>query len=448
MTIHCVLIGHSFVHEMQVITQIFFSGYSFVFGDEIPSEGYAVLGRLDDTTCTGELYLDGKKLSSHTMTYENKRSLMLAMFHALKKATDQPTPWGAMTGVRPAKQVRIWLDEGQSEAEIFNRLSQEYMLREDKIKLAIAVAHAEKKLKNEPGVGFYIGIPFCPSRCLYCSFVAAQKAGADAHQRYLDALVKECAQIPKDKINTVYIGGGTPTAFSEKDFERLLQIAAPFANNVEYTVEAGRPDSITIEKLRLMKDYGVSRIAINPQSLNDTTLERIGRNHTSNEFYKAYEMTLQVGFDNINTDIIIGLPGESIEDVQHTMAGLKKLNSPHVTVHTLAVKRASFLKTQQETLADFKTADKMLSIASEACADMGLLPYYMYRQKNMIGHLENVGWAKPSYESLYNVAMMAETQTVLAAGAGAVTKILDGDLITRKFNPKNIEIYIERMNAL
>ena len=447
MIINCVLVGHNFIHEMQVITQIFFGGYSFVFSDEIPPKGYAVLGCLNGKTCTGELYLNGKKLSSYTMAYENKRSLMLAVFHALKQATDQPTPWGAMTGVRPAKQVRIWLDEGQSEAEIFNRLSKEYMLREDKIHLAIAVAHAEEKLTNKSGTGIYIGIPFCPSRCLYCSFVVAQKAEANAHQRYLDALAKECALLPKNNINTVYIGGGTPTAFCEADFEKLLKIAAPFANNVEYTVEAGRPDSISIEKLRLMKDYGVSRIAINPQSLNDTTLKRIGRAHTAKDFYKTYEMALQVGFDNINTDIIIGLPGENAEDIQHTMEGLKKINPPHITVHTLAVKRASFLKTQQETLADFKTVDKMLSIASEYCTDMGLSPYYMYRQKNMLGHLENVGWAKPGYESLYNVAMMAETQTVLAAGAGAVTKILDGDLITRKFNPKNIEIYIERMST-
>jgi len=430
---------------MQVIAQIFFGGYNFVFGKEVPPEGYAVLGCLNGETCTGELYLDGKKLSSHTMFYENKRSLMLATFRALKEATDQPTPWGAMTGVRPAKQVRIWLDEGQSESEIFNRLSQDYMLREDKIKLAIDVAHAEEKLKNKPGVGIYIGVPFCPSRCLYCSFVAAQKAGADAHQRYLEALAKECANLPKDNINTVYIGGGTPTAFSEADFERLLKIAAPFAKNIEYTVEAGRPDSITIEKLRLMKDYGVNRIAINPQTLNDATLERIGRAHTSKDFYKAYEMAQQLGFDNINTDIIIGLPGESTEDIQHTMKGLKEISPPHITVHTLAVKRASFLKEQQETLADFETVDKMLSIASDTCADMGLLPYYMYRQKNMLGHLENVGWAKSGYESLYNVAMMAETQTVRAAGAGAVTKILEGDLITRKFNPKNIEIYINRI---
>jgi len=447
MTVNCVLVGHNFIHEMQVISQIFFSGYAFKFVNIVPPEGYAVLGRLDNKTCTGELYLDGNKISACTMPYENKRSLMLAIFRVLKEATGQPTPWGALTGVRPAKQVRIWLDEGQSEAEITNRLSQEYMLREDKIKLAIAVAHAEKKLKNKPGTGIYVGIPFCPSRCLYCSFVVAQKAGADAHLRYLDALAKECANLPNDNVNTVYIGGGTPTTFSAKDFERLLQIAAPFANNVEYTVEAGRPDSISIEKLHLMKDYGVNRIAINPQTLCDTTLERIGRAHTSKNFYKAYEMAQQIGFNNINTDIIVGLPGESIEDIQNTMAGLKEINPPHITVHTLAIKRASFLKERQAISSDFGTIDIMLSIASNACADMGLLPYYMYRQKNTLGHFENVGWAKPGYESLYNVAMMAETQTVFAAGAGAVTKILEGDLITRKFNPKNIEIYIERMNT-
>ena len=445
MKINCLLVGHNFVHEMQVISQIFFSGAGFAVCDKIPSEGYTVLGQVENTTCTGELYLDGKKIASHSLNFENKRSLMLALFYTLKEATGQPTPWGALTGVRPAKQVRIWLDEGDSEEEIFERLSKVYMVREDKINLALDVAKNDENDKDDFGIGLYIGVPFCPSRCLYCSFVVAQKAGPDAHERYLDALEKECANIPKDNINAVYIGGGTPTVFSEENFGKLLKITAPFVNNVEYTVEAGRPDSITLEKLRLMKEYGVNRIAINPQSLNDATLKRIGRSHTVDDFVKSYEMAKLVGFDNINTDIIVGLPGETVADVQKTMKGLISLAPAHITVHTLAVKRASQLKDRQEDLADYQVIDEMLTIASEYCKQLGLNPYYMYRQKNMLGHFENVGWALPGYESIYNVAMMAETQTVLAAGAGAVSKTIEGDLITRKFNPKNVEIYIERM---
>jgi len=524
--IFCVLLGHEYVHEVQVITQIFFANSRFAFGEEVPPDGYAVMSRLENkagVVCSGELYLDGQKVSDCALIAsedqqdnilgapENllsvkviKRTLMLALFHALKEATGQSTPWGALVGVRPAKQVRIWLEEGKSEAGIARCLSQVYQCREDKIQLAIAVAQAEKNLiiqqnQKKPGVGLYIGIPFCPSRCLYCSFVAAQKAGPDAHKRYLAALAKECEMMAAVQlkevqengqvVNAVYIGGGTPTALSEADLAVLLDMVErffrPFMEEAEYTVEAGRPDSITREKLTLLKAYGVNRIAINPQTLNDETLIRIGRGHTSRDFYKAYEMAQQSGFTNINTDIIAGLPGEGPEDMAYTMEGLKKLAPAHITVHTLAIKRASRLleeltsskheqaltkvlpkpwpdttcRASQEyrlyhSAEDCETIDNMLSIAQEACQDLGLSPYYMYRQKNMLGHFENVGYSLPGCESIYNVAMMAETQTVFAAGAGGVTKFVsfeqedslhEGPLITRTFNPKNVETYIERM---
>ena len=471
--IFCVLYGHNYTNEMQVTAQVFFPNERFTFCDEIPAEGLAVVGCVRGC-CIGEMYRDGKKISSYSLEIPDsdekaektvKRTLMLAVFYALKEATGLPTPWGALTGVHPAKQVRLWLEEGDTEEEIFERLSKIYGLRDDKIKLATTVAYAERAIiaRQSPGVGLYIGVPFCPSRCLYCSFVVSQKAGPDAHRRFLDALAKECQvcqksqksqesqSITEDSINTVYIGGGTPTAFSEEDLLRLLEIVSRFiklvnlSTNVEYTVEAGRPDSITPEKLKLLKNFGVNRIAINPQTLNDITLERIGRSHTAADFYRAYEMAKQAGFDNINTDVIAGLPGEEPEDMRRTMEGLKGLKPTHITVHTLAVKRASRLNERLTDYhaAEFETVDTMLDIAREICGDLGLVPYYMYRQKNMVGHFENVGYSLPGYECLYNVAMMAETQTVLGAGAGAVTKYVENGLIRRKFNPKDVEAYIQ-----
>jgi len=471
--IFCILTGHDYIHEIQVITQIFFANARFAFVEKMPLVGYAVVGRLEkktEITCTGEFYCNGQKISTHTVnapestTKVIKRTLMLALFYALKEATGQPTPWGALVGVRPAKQARLWLEEGESETVITERLSKIYQCRADKIQLAIAVAHAEEKLiaQQKPGVGLYIGIPFCPSRCLYCSFITAQKSSSGVHKRYLAALAKECSKLATDlclkgqAINAIYIGGGTPTALSEENLTILLdminQFSTSFMDGAEYTVEAGRPDSITREKLALLKEHGVNRIAINPQTLNNETLERIGRKHTAQDFYKAYEAALQVGFININTDVIAGLPGEEPEHMKHTMEGLKKLAPTHITVHTLAVKRASRLNEYRldYPAKDFKTIDTMLTISQEICQDLGLHPYYMYRQKNMVGHFENVGYSLPGYESLYNVAMMAETQTVLAAGAGGVTKniiegIQEGIRIERTFNPKDVETYIERM---
>ena len=541
--IFCVLLGHEYVHEVQVITQIFFANCRFTFGEEIPTDGYAVVSRLinnTEVTCIGELYKNGQKVSSCTLEASQdrldqllgnkinlmedtqavwdvqeiasqpgikvvKRTLMLALFHGLKEATGQPTPWGALVGVRPAKQVRIWLEEGKLETHIAKCLKDVYQCRDDKIQLAMAVAQAEKNLiirqkQQKPGVGLYIGIPFCPSRCLYCSFVAAQKAGPDAHKRYLAALAKECETIAEKRlkdlkakgrvVNTVYIGGGTPTALSEEYLAVLLEtvgrLFGPFMEKAEYTVEAGRPDSITREKLTLLKDHGVNRIAINPQTLNDETLLRIGRGHTARDFYKAYGLAQKVGFTNINTDVIAGLPGEGPKDMAYTMEGLIKLAPAHITVHTLAVKRASklleimtskksgFEQKSSDILRaskahnvfneydiddyfakEFDMIDNMLVISQEACQSLGLSPYYMYRQKNMIGHFENVGYSLPGCECIYNVAMMAETQTVLAAGAGGVTKFVsfaedksqEGPLITRDFNPKDVETYIGRVEA-
>jgi oxygen-independent coproporphyrinogen-3 oxidase len=300
-------------------------------------------------------------------------------------------------------------------------------------------------------MGLYISIPFCPSRCLYCSFYTAHKT---EHESYVKALIKECKQkaAMADKITSVYIGGGTPTVLRPDLLYKLLEAVTqdfPLSEAVEFTVEAGRPDSLTPEKLRLLRDYGVNRIAVNPQSLNDETLKLIGRSHTAADFFKAFDMARAAGFACINADIIAGLPGEGPADMADTLAGLIPLAPENITVHTLAVKRASKLNEHLHEYAHItahvREIEKMLAMAGEACGKAGLAPYYLYRQKNMAGLFENVGYSRPGFECLYNVGMMAETQTLLGAGAAAVSKFVNGNKINRVFNVKNPEEYIKRV---
>jgi oxygen-independent coproporphyrinogen-3 oxidase len=274
---------------------------------------------------------------------------------------------------------------------------------------------------------------------------------------YLEALELEMDYVRdycgKRYLDSIYIGGGTPTSLSEAQLDRLLSgVASRFALDGarEYTVEAGRPDTLTREKLDIMKDHKVSRISINPQTMNDETLIRIGRGHTSGDFVKAFYMARERGFDNINADIIIGLEGEGPSDAAHTLARLAELSPDAVTVHTLSVKRASALKEELErtTLTGAAETEEMLRIAAEGCARMGMRPYYMYRQKNMLGNFENVGYCVPGREGIYNVEIMEDRQTIVALGAGAVSKTIRGDRIDRVFNVKNVEDYINRIDEM
>lgn len=472
----CSLINHSYTNEIQTVTQIFFPNTRFTFSSlpEAPSDqtGYAVLSRLEEADAIGEVYHHGERIVLYTQPLANswhfseRRSLMLALFHALKQVFIMETPWGALTGIRPSKLVRGWLTEGQTDAQIMDILTQGMLCRTDKARLAVTVAHAEERLiqkinkasgEHTP-LGLYIGIPYCPSRCLYCSFSLCGKPVKEETQAlYLKALTKDCeqtAQAAKEMngvFTSVYIGGGTPTVFPEALFEQLLDMLercfGALIQQAEYTVEAGRPDSLTAEKLHSMKSHGVTRVAVNPQTLNDRTLDRIGRKHTAADFFRAFDMARTAGFEQINTDVIAGLPGETPEDMQRTMMGLASLSPENITVHTLAVKRSSRLN---EALPDYvlpaaPDTEAMLQISSAVCAGMGLEPYYLYRQKNAVGLFENVGYSRPSCECLYNIGMMAETQTILAAGAGAVSKYVNGTRIERGFNVKNSDIYIKNI---
>ncbi|MCL1997808.1 MAG: coproporphyrinogen dehydrogenase HemZ [Turicibacter sp.] len=452
MIVHCVLVGHDFFHEVQVAAQVFFRAEKFVRLKEIPQHGLAVVGIVDNDECIGKLFDNNQELATHSMKIGElgvKKTLILAIFYALKEYTGLDVPWGALVGVRPSKQVRLWLESGDSEDEIFDRLNTIYKSREDKIILATRVARAEQAIiPHLKGVSLYVGVPFCPSRCAYCSFITAHTISNDeTHSEYLSALSREMERMETAEIQNIYIGGGTPTALSPKNLERLLIMVEKLRGGLttEYTVEAGRPDSLSEEKLRLLKDFGITRIAINPQTLNDETLRRIGRLHTAEDFFRAFAAARDVGFDNINVDIIAGLPGEMESDMERTLEGLKGLAPEHITVHTLAIKRAAAL-TMETEVAAFRVVDNMLKLAYSSCEEWGLLPYYMYRQKNMVGQFENVGFSRLGYECRYNVAMMAEVQTVLAVGAGGVMKVVEGSRIERRFNVKEVGVYLGRYN--
>lgn len=386
-------------------------------------------------------------------------------YKVLSKYSGINAPWGVLTGIRPAKKVHEMLDRNLNRTEIIEELTNNYYVSENKASLVYDVALAEKGILESSEadmVSIYIGIPFCPTRCLYCSFTSNPiKKYEKIVGNYIEALSKEIKSVAKLlgernlKIQSIYIGGGTPTAIDAQHLDTLLkEIEDTFCMDFvkEYTLEAGRPDSITVEKLETIAKSRVDRISINPQTMKDDTLVRIGRSHTSEDIIKAFKLARKLGFNNINMDIIAGLPGETLEDFLYTLNEIKKLNPESITVHTMSIKRASRLNTEKisYTLSEGAEVEKMVDSAYEFIKEMGLKPYYLYRQKNILGNLENIGYAKPNAESVYNVQIMEERQTILALGAGATTKVVypEENRIERIFNVKSVEEYISRIDEM
>lgn len=374
-------------------------------------------------------------------------------------------PWGKLTGIRPAKIATKLLDRGMNDEQVIDYFVTECGTEHDKAALALECAKAlipARKNMYENGVSLYIGIPFCPSRCLYCSFVTnGTKQAAKLMPDYVEALKKEIAYTAdivrrnKNVIETVYIGGGTPTSLSSELLDSMLScLESEFdlCKVKEFTVEAGRPDTIDAQKLEALKAHGVDRISINPQSMNDETLRVIGRAHSAQDIRDAMALARDLGFDNINMDVIAGLPGESLEMFRYTLEEVEKLEPTDTTVHTMSVKRSSRLNEylSDYDLTDGATAAKMVDFARGFLADRGKRPYYMYRQKNQLGNLENVGYSKPGYESLYNLYIMEEIQTIISLGCGGVTKTVDRatDRIERIFNVKEPKDYILRLDEM
>lgn len=400
---------------------------------------------------------------------ETKNSLKRTLYQLLSEYTGVELPWGNLTGIRPTKIPMALLEEGKSEEEIARYMKETYFTSDEKIKLSIEIAERElellHKLDYEEGYSLYIGIPFCPTTCLYCSFTSySMSAWKNRMDDYLSALEKEldytAVKFAHKKLNSIYIGGGTPTTLNPKQLDRLIRkIKCSFdlSDLVEFTVEAGRPDSITKEKLMVLRNHDISRISINPQTMKQETLDLIGRHHTVQQTIDSFYLARELGFDNINMDLIVGLPGESLSDVADTMEVIRKLSPDNLTVHSLAIKRAARLNIQRERYQDFEivnTADH-IALTSKVAEEMGLFPYYLYRQKNMAGNFENVGYAAPGKAGVYNVLIMEEKQTIVACGAGSSTKRVwvqpnpDGThRIERCENVKDVAQYITRIDEM
>ena len=382
----------------------------------------------------------------------------------LVKRTGHELPWGSLTGIRPTKIALSRLEDGWKEEDIRKFMKETYMTSDEKINLSIEIAAREKRLLEpldyDRGYSLYVGIPFCPTTCLYCSFTSYPIGRWQGRTgEYFQALFKEMDYVAEKKkgctLDTVYFGGGTPTSLSPADLDTLitkLKNTFDFSTVQEFTVEAGRPDSITREKLEVLKKHGVTRISINPQTMKQETLKIIGRRHTVEDVKDRFHMARELGFDNINMDLIIGLPEEDLDDVRSTMEQVKELGPDSLTVHSLAIKRAARLNTMKEVYKDLKITNtqEMIDLTAEYARGMGLEPYYLYRQKNMAGNFENVGYAKPGKACLYNILIMEEKGDILACGAGTTTKITypDENRLERVENVKDVEQYISRINEM
>lgn len=393
---------------------------------------------------------------------DTKNELKRNIYKNLINLGNNALPWGTLTGIRPTKIVMEMLENNISIADIKFYLKNVYLVDDSRIELCVDTALNEfnilKKIDYKNGYSLYVGIPFCPTRCLYCSFTAYSlnlwKKDTD---RYVEALCTELKVVSsmyrEKKLQTVYIGGGTPTSLEGCQLEKILnaiKLNFDLSNLLELTVEAGRPDSITKEKLEALKRCGVDRISINPQTMQQKTLDLIGRQHSVEDIYTSYKLARNIGFDNINMDFIIGLNGENLKDVCDSFLKVKGFAPESITIHSLALKRAARLNTENKReIMDNNLILSMTEAARNTCKELGLSPYYLYRQKNIAGNLENIGFSKPGKECIYNILIMEEKQTIIACGAGTSSKIVIGDgRIERIENVKDPKLYIERLDEM
>lgn len=413
-------------------------------------------------------FINGDYYKKTEISENIKEDIKRLVFSSLKDITQEEYPWGILVGIRPSKIALKYLEEGKTEEEIIEIFKKKHLASEEKAKLCIEIAKREVSFVNNDSknIAIYIGMAFCPTRCFYCSFAANPIMGnKKLVNPYLEALIYEIREMKKYvdernlNIETVYFGGGTPTAVNNEEFELVMKEAYDaFVKGKgikEFTVECGRPDSITKEKLETMKKFNVTRISINPQTMNDETLKIIGRGHNSNDVIEKFNLARSMGFNDINMDMIIGLPGEGIKEVIHTKEEILKLYPDSLTVHGLSLKRASILYEnfvlkkgiqvkKQEELANMYEESRLLA------KELGLQPYYMYRQKNMVGNMENLGYSRKGAECIYNIQMIEDKQTIIALGADAVSKIvfLEEGRIERFANIKDVREYCNRIEEM
>ncbi len=410
--------------------------------------------RLRLMKCTERLYPDKNKKECETI-------ISKLLFKILHEITGTDVPWGILTGIRPTKKVLQLLDKGMSRDEIFDLLREEFWISDEKLRLVYDTAVVQRPLlmaTPKHSIGLYVSVPFCPSRCSYCSFVShSVEQAKKLMPEYIRLLCRELeiwGDIVKKlglTVDTVYFGGGTPTSVSAEHLESLLKAVNKnfdLSHLREYCVEAGRPDTITEEKLVVLKENGVTRISVNPQTMNDEVLKNIGRRHTSKEIVDAYKLARKIGFDNINMDLIAGLPGDTPDSFRNTLEQIIALDPDSITVHTLTLKRAANLFSDGVSQLE-NPVRKMVRDSIAMLPENGYKPYYMYRQKNTLDNQENVGYAKPGKESFYNMLIMDETQSIFGAGCAASTKLVEPcGMITRICNYKFPYEYIAQFDQL
>lgn len=454
------MFGHSFNYEMEKLCRVYFPHEDIlVINSEASEEKRTIVTRCDalanGTLVSVECSIDGKSFSAQdTVEHGGDCELRMAqlLYELLSQFTGYTPAWGILTGVRPSKLMRRLIAEGGEEyAE--QKFKADFRVSESKTFLAHRVARAEDSITalSEPqSFSLYVSIPFCPTRCSYCSFVSHSIANSNAAKLlppYVDNLCREIAMTGEIasslglRLESVYFGGGTPSVLEAPQLDRLLTAvdgSFDMSKVREYTVECGRPDTVTADKLGALRRHGVGRISINPQTFNQQVLDNIGRRHTAEQSVKAYRLARTFGFESINMDLIAGLPGESVESFCASIDTALALEPENITVHTLSLKRSSQLAMSDDELSDGEAVMKMLDYASAGLDGRGYLPYYMYRQSKCLGNMENVGWCLRGKECLYNVFMMEECHSVLGTGAGAVTKLRapHGDYIERVYNYK------------
>lgn len=460
--------NHNFHFELENLTRLFFPNEKITVIRDFsePQPPYIYTEVSDKITISVNIGSFNKSETAVKKLADDDNELVSAqlLYKLLCDFTGLTQPWGILTGVRPVKLLRR-LAEESSEEQAVKKFEKDFFVSNEKIALSRETEHNERKileLSKPESFSLYVGIPFCPSRCSYCSFVMASIERAEKliepYTKLLCEEIKQTAEIANKlglRLETVYFGGGTPTTLSAEQLDTVLKTvnkSFDMSTCREFTVEAGRPDTIDIAKLFALKENKIDRISINPQTVNDEVLKTIGRKHTAQQFFDAFELARKCGFDNINTDLIAGLPTDTPESFKNSLDSIVRLNAECITVHTLCMKRASRLTTEGVTLdlQQARDAREMLAYTQNILGQNEYIPYYMYRQSRMVGNLENVGWSKKGFESLYNVYVMDETHTILACGSGGVTKLKrnNPDYLERIFNFKYPYEYIDRFDEL
>lgn len=460
--------NHNFHFELENLTRLFFPNEKITVIRDFsePQPPYIYTEVSDKITISVNIGSFNKSETAVKKLTDDDNELVSAqlLYKLLCDFTGLTQPWGILTGVRPVKLLRR-LAEESSEEQAVKKFEKDFFVSNEKIALSRETEHNERnilELSKPESFSLYVGIPFCPSRCSYCSFVMASIERAEKliepYTKLLCEEIKRTAEIANKlglRLETVYFGGGTPTTLSAEQLDTVLGTvnnSFDMSTCREFTVEAGRPDTIDIAKLFALKENKVDRISINPQTVNDEVLKTIGRKHTAQQFFDAFELARKCGFDNINTDLIAGLPTDTPESFKNSLDSIVRLNAECITVHTLCMKRASRLTTEGVTLdlQQARDAREMLAYTQIILGQNEYIPYYMYRQSRMVGNLENVGWSKRGFESLYNVYVMDETHTILACGSGGVTKLKrnNPDYLERIFNFKYPYEYIDRFDEL